>query len=112
MTAATFRTHSYRGRTEVLETLLSAELGRLTRVAEAAGIANARTELAELIAGMPRYRVYPRADAGLSPDDERAVGVAETHARQSGRCDDARLGAVLAVLRSDDAGVCIGPRAS
>jgi (1->4)-alpha-D-glucan 1-alpha-D-glucosylmutase len=99
-----FQAHSYRGRREVLETLLSAELGRLTRVAEAAGIANARTELVELIAGMPRYRVYPRADAGLSPDDERAVGVAETRARQSGHCDDARLGAVLAVLRCDDAG--------
>ena len=89
---------------EVLETLLSAELSRLTRVAEAAGIANARTELVELIAGMPHYRVYPRADARLSPDDERAIGVAETRARQSGRCDDARLGAVLAVLRCDDAG--------
>jgi (1->4)-alpha-D-glucan 1-alpha-D-glucosylmutase len=97
-----FQAHSHRGRTDVLETLLTAELGRLTRVAEAAGIAHARTELAELLAGMPRYRVYPRADAGLSADDEGAIAVAETRARQSGRCDGLRLEALLAVLRCEN----------
>ena len=97
-----FQDHSHRGRAEVLETLLSAELGRLDRAADAAGIAHARTELVELIAGMPRYRVYPRADAGLSADDEGAIAFAEARARQSGRCDAARLGAVLAVLRCED----------
>ncbi len=101
-----FQDHSHRGRTEVLETLLSAELGRLARAADATGIAHARTELVELIAGMPRYRVYPRMDAGLSADDEGAIAVAEARARQSGRCDDTRLGAVLAVLRGE------GPSAS
>lgn len=99
-----FRAHSHRGRTDVLETLLTAELGRLTRIAEAAGIAHARTELVELIAGMPRYRVYPRADAGLSDDDERAIAVAVTRARQSGRCNSVRLEALLTVLRGEDRG--------
>jgi (1->4)-alpha-D-glucan 1-alpha-D-glucosylmutase len=103
-----FQAHSRRGRTEVLESLLSAELGRLTRVAEAAGIAHARTELVELISGMPRYRIYPRAEGGLSPDDEGAVAVAEARARQLGRCDDTRLNAVLAVLRSGDRGSASG----
>ena len=71
---------------------------------EAAGIGEARAELVELIAGMPRYRVYPRADDALSVDDEHAIDVAERTARTSGRCDETRLGAILAVLRgaSDD----------
>jgi (1->4)-alpha-D-glucan 1-alpha-D-glucosylmutase len=99
-----FQAHSHRGRKEVLETLLRAELGRLTRAAGAAGIEDARTELVELIVGMPRYRIYAPADEGLSPDDERAIAVAEARARQSGRCDDARLAAVLAVLRCQDRG--------
>jgi len=99
-----FQAHSRGGRREVLDTLLRAELSRLVRVAEAAGIDDARAELVELIAGMPRYRIYPGADAALSPDDERAIAVAEARARQSGRCDDSRLAAVLAVLRCEDRG--------
>lgn len=98
-----FPVHSHRARREVLESLLSAELGRLTRVAEFAGVEGARAELVELVAGMPRYRVYPRADGGLSLDDERAIDIAEQWARQSGRCDGDRLDAVLRVLRGDDA---------
>ncbi len=94
-----FHAHSHRARREVFEDLLSAELGRLTRVAKAAGIGEARAELVELMAGMPRYRVYPRADDQLSVDEEHAIDVAERSARVSGRCDEARLGAILAVLR-------------
>jgi (1->4)-alpha-D-glucan 1-alpha-D-glucosylmutase len=99
-----FHAHSHRARREVFEDLLSAELARLTRVANAAGIGEARAELVELIAGMPRYRVYPRADEHLSVDEELAIDVAERTARASARCDETRLGAILAVLReaSDD----------
>jgi len=99
--ACDFQIHSHRGRHEVVESLLSAELGRLTRVAGAAGVADARTELAVLIAGMPQYRIYPRADDGLSRDDQRALNAAETWARQSGACDGLRLDAVLAILRGE-----------
>jgi len=94
-----FREHSQGARREVLETLLSAELDRLARVAADAGIAGARTDLIELVAAMPRYRIYPRSDAPLSPDDERVLAEAENVALQSGRCDPARLGAIVAVLR-------------
>ena len=102
--AGDFQAHSHRARSEVLETVLSAELGRLIRVAGAAGIERARTELVELVAGMPQYRVYPRAGALLSSDDERAIAVAGQWARQSGRCDENRLDALLAALRNDDQG--------
>jgi (1->4)-alpha-D-glucan 1-alpha-D-glucosylmutase len=100
--AGDFQAHSHRARSEVLETVLSAELGRLIRVAGAAGIEDARTELVELVAGMPRYRAYPRAGAPLSIDDERAIGVAEQCARQSGRCNENRLGDLVAALRGED----------
>ncbi|MFZ0179932.1 MAG: malto-oligosyltrehalose synthase [Candidatus Dormiibacterota bacterium] len=97
-----FPVHSHRARSEVLETVLSAELSRLIRVAAAAGVDDARSELVELAAGMPRYRVYPRAGAPLSIDDERAIAAAEEWARQSGRCDEQRLDALLAALRGED----------
>jgi (1->4)-alpha-D-glucan 1-alpha-D-glucosylmutase len=100
--AGDFQAHSHRARTEVLETVLTAELGRLIRVAAAVGIEDARIELVELVAGMPQYRIYPRAGTPLSGDDERAIGVAERWARQSGRCDEHRLGALLAALRGED----------
>jgi (1->4)-alpha-D-glucan 1-alpha-D-glucosylmutase len=96
-----FQEHSHRARREVLETLLRPELDRLSRVAGDAGIAGARTELIELVASMPRYRIYPRADEPLSPDDEGALAAAENTALHSGRCDAARLGAIVAVLRGD-----------
>jgi (1->4)-alpha-D-glucan 1-alpha-D-glucosylmutase len=96
-----FATHSNRARREVIETLLRAELGRLTRAAAVAGIDAAQTELVGLIAGMPRYRVYPQPDAALSSDDQRAIDVAERSARDSGACDSTRLAALLAVLRGD-----------
>ena len=96
-----FQAHSQRARREIQETVLSAELARLSRVAATAGIDDARVELVELIAGMPRYRIYPRAGAPLSPDDERAIGVAAARARDSGRCDEGRLAAILSVLHGD-----------
>ena len=99
-----FETNSHRARVLVFEDLLTAELSRLTRVAEQAGIAGADAELVELVAGMPRYRIYPRADDRLSADDERAIGIAEDRARRSGRCDDHRLEDVLAVLRGRGGG--------
>jgi (1->4)-alpha-D-glucan 1-alpha-D-glucosylmutase len=101
--ARDFATHSHRARREVMETLLRAELGRLARAAEVAGIDAAQTELVELIAGMPRYRIYPQPDAALSSDDQRAIDVAERWARDSGRCDDNRLAALVGVLRGDGA---------
>ncbi|HVC40657.1 MAG TPA: malto-oligosyltrehalose synthase [Candidatus Saccharimonadales bacterium] len=103
--AGDFATHSHRARLQVFGDLLSAELGRLTRVAAASGIAGARSELAELVAGMPRYRTYPQGDDRLSADDERAIGIAEERARRSGRCDETRLGALLSVLRGASDGV-------
>jgi (1->4)-alpha-D-glucan 1-alpha-D-glucosylmutase len=97
-----FASHSHRARREVMETLLRAELGRLARAASAAGIDSAQSELVALIAGMPRYRTYPQPDAALSSDDRRAIDMAERWARDSGACDDARLDALLAVLRGDE----------
>jgi (1->4)-alpha-D-glucan 1-alpha-D-glucosylmutase len=73
-----FPAHSHAARREVLEHLLTPELGRITRAAAAAGIENARTELVELIAGMPRYRIYPRLDSPLPPDEQRAIEVVAT----------------------------------
>lgn len=99
-----FHAHAQQARREVIETLLSAELARLTRVAMSAGIKDGRTELIELVAGMPRYRVYPHADVPLSPEDERAIDTAEESARHSGRCDPDRLRALLAALRGEDGG--------
>ncbi len=66
-----FKAHSHRARREIQETLLSAELARLTRVAAAAGVVDAHGELVELIAGMSRYRTYPQPGATLSGDDAR-----------------------------------------
>jgi (1->4)-alpha-D-glucan 1-alpha-D-glucosylmutase len=96
-----FQAHSNEARREMEETTLSAELARLTRVAAAADITDAHVELVELIAGMPCYRIYPRANEALSADDERAIGVAAASALRSGRCDEGRLEAVLAVLRGE-----------
>ena len=96
-----FQAHSNEARREIEETVLSAELARLTRVAAAAGIVDAHDELVELIAGMPRYRIYPRANEALSDDDERATEVAAASALHSGRCDAGRLDAILAVLRAE-----------
>ena len=98
-----FQTHSHRARREIQETVLTDELARLTRVAVAAGIGPVKVELIELIAGMPRYRIYPRGDEPLSPDDERALSVAIARARQSGRCNGERLDAIVSVLRGEGA---------
>ena len=97
-----FQEHSHQARREVLEGLLNPELDRLVRVAGDAGIPGARTELIELVASMPRYRIYPRAEQPLSPDDERALTAAENAALHSGRCDATRLGAIVAVLRANN----------
>lgn len=96
-----FAAHSHASRLDVLERLFEAELGRLTRVAATAGIAPARVELAELLSAMPVYRLYPRGDARLGPDDRRALEMAEAGARQSGRCDAGRLSAIVATLRGE-----------
>jgi (1->4)-alpha-D-glucan 1-alpha-D-glucosylmutase len=96
-----FKAHSHRARREIQEALLSAELARLTRVADAAGISQAHGELVELIAGMSRYRIYPRPGDALSPDDEGAIDLASAYALDAGRCDEGRLAAVISVLRGD-----------
>ena len=97
-----FQAQSHQARREVLEELLGAELDRLVRVANAAGITDTRAELVELVAGMPRYRVYPRGQAPLPDDDQRAIDVAEDWARRSGRCDESRIAALVAVLRGTE----------
>jgi (1->4)-alpha-D-glucan 1-alpha-D-glucosylmutase len=97
-----FAAHSHRARLDVLRGLLSAELGRLARAATAAGIADARTELAELLCAMPVYRLYPRTGEPLTPDDQIGLDVAADGARSTGRCDPARLSALVAALRDDD----------
>jgi (1->4)-alpha-D-glucan 1-alpha-D-glucosylmutase len=94
-----FMTHSRSARREMLQHLLRAELDRLTRCSAAAGIVDAREELVELLASMPRYRIYPGVDGSLSPEDASAMQAAEDGARQSDRCDPGRLDAILAVLR-------------
>ncbi len=68
-----FAAHSHLARLDVLERLLDAELGRLTRVASAAGVSSARVEIAELLSAMPVYRLYPRGDDRLDAVDERAL---------------------------------------
>jgi (1->4)-alpha-D-glucan 1-alpha-D-glucosylmutase len=96
-----FQTHSQNARREIQETALRAELARLTRVAATAGIDDAHVELVELIAGMPRYRIYPQPGEGLLTDDKLAISVAARRARASERCDEDRLEAILSVLRGD-----------
>jgi (1->4)-alpha-D-glucan 1-alpha-D-glucosylmutase len=97
-----FAAHSHRARLDVLHQLLSAELGRLARAASAAGIGDARTELAELLCAMPVYRFYPRAGESLGPDDQLALDVAAEGARSTGRCDLERLSALVDALRGGD----------
>jgi (1->4)-alpha-D-glucan 1-alpha-D-glucosylmutase len=99
-----FQAHAHRARREIQETLLSAELARLTRAAATAGIVQAHVELVELIAGMPRYRIYPQAGETLSLDDERAIEIASARAIASGRCDEGRLHAILSILRCEGDG--------
>jgi (1->4)-alpha-D-glucan 1-alpha-D-glucosylmutase len=97
-----FGAHSHRARLDVLDHLLPAELGRLTRVATAAGIANASIELAELLSSMPVYRLYPHGDEPLAGDDRIALDVAAEGARSGGRCDPQKLSMLLGALRGDD----------
>jgi (1->4)-alpha-D-glucan 1-alpha-D-glucosylmutase len=97
-----FTEHSHRARLDVLDQLLDAELGRLARAATAAGIADARTELTELLCALPVYRLYPRAGEPLGPDDQIALDVAADGARSTGRCDPARLSALVGALRDGD----------
>jgi (1->4)-alpha-D-glucan 1-alpha-D-glucosylmutase len=101
-----FTGHSHCARLDALHQLLEAELGRLERASTAAGIADARTELAELLCAMPVYRLYPRAGEPLGPDDQIALDVAADGARSTGRCDPARLAALVAALRDGD-GECV-----
>ncbi len=98
-----FPAHSHVSRRDVMETLLTAELGRLTRAAAAAGIEGARRELIELLSAMPVYRLYPRAGEPLDPTDETALRVAADGAREAGRSDDARLSALVSALSGQEA---------
>ena len=98
-----FAAHSQNARREVMETLLTAELGRLTRAAASAGIEGARRELTELLSAMPVYRLYPRAGEPLDPTDEVSLRVAADVAREAGRCDDACLSALISALSGRDA---------
>jgi (1->4)-alpha-D-glucan 1-alpha-D-glucosylmutase len=94
-----FAAHSHRARLDVLATLLSAELGRLTRAAAAAGVPDAGIELAELLSGMPVYRLYPSPREPLTTADESALEIATERARSSDRCAPERLAALVATLR-------------
>jgi (1->4)-alpha-D-glucan 1-alpha-D-glucosylmutase len=98
-----FSAHSRHARLDVIEQLLGAELGRLTRVATAAGVADASIELAELLSGLPVYRLYPRGDEQLGGDDQVVLDVAADIARSGGRCDPEKLSMLLGALRGDDA---------
>jgi (1->4)-alpha-D-glucan 1-alpha-D-glucosylmutase len=97
-----FTAHAHRARLDALHQLLGAELGRLARAATAAGIVDARTELAELLCALPVYRLYPRAGEPLGPDDQIALDVAADGASRTGRCDPARLSALVGALREGD----------
>ena len=98
-----FSAHSRHARLDVIDQLLGAELGRLTRVATAAGIADASIELAELLSGLPVYRLYPREGEQLAADDQIALDVAADSARNGGRCDPEKLSMLLGALRGGDA---------
>jgi len=98
-----FAACSHRARLNVLATLLSAELGRLTRAAAAAGVPDAGIELAELLSGMPVYRLYPSPREPLTPADTSALEIATDSARNSDRCDPERLAALAAMLHGDAA---------
>ena len=93
-----FREHARSARLEVLDALLASDLDRLTRAAAAAGIADARTELAELLAGMPVYRLYPRQWAPLTDAEHRHLDAAALSATESGRCRPQTLIAIIRVL--------------
>jgi (1->4)-alpha-D-glucan 1-alpha-D-glucosylmutase len=98
-----FAAHSHRARLDVLGQLLGAELGRLARLATAAGIADAGLEIAELLSGLPVYRMYPGPGEPLATDDAGALDVAVASARRRGHCDSARLAALVAVIRDHGA---------
>ena len=93
-----FPSHSHEARRDVLEHLLRPELNRLARLSTAAGITGAEVELVELLAGMPRYRIYPQDGQPLSSDDQAVLNTAEDAARASNRCDPARLAALVSAL--------------
>ncbi len=93
-----FQAHAHLGRTEALDNLLRPELGRLIRVAGRAGIEGAAEEIIQLIAGMPRYRLYPQGDAPLADDDAAALQVARSAAQQG---DGGRRAALVALLQGD-----------
>lgn len=88
-------------RVQVLEELLSAELDRLAGIAAAAGIDGARTELAQLLAGMPVYRIYPHAWEPLSAGDRARLQQAAADAAPCDGCDTGRVAALVAVLSAD-----------
>lgn len=82
---SSFAVHAREGRLLALDTLLSADLDRLTRAATAAGIPGARPELRQLIAAMPVYRLYPQEWEPLRVEDavalDEALRIAGPHSR-------------------------------
>ncbi|HEX6538478.1 MAG TPA: malto-oligosyltrehalose synthase [Candidatus Dormibacteraeota bacterium] len=94
-----FTEHAREGRLFALDTLLGAELDRLARAAQRAGIADARPELRLLLGGMPVYRLYPRRWDALSREDERALDEVVTTVRP--KCREAVLSAIAAVLQAN-----------
>ncbi|MFN2582460.1 MAG: malto-oligosyltrehalose synthase, partial [Candidatus Dormibacteria bacterium] len=101
--AGDFASHACQARLQVLAQLLSADLDRLTRVATAAGIADARDELGALLAAMPVYRVYPRDGTPLDEAGARIVDAAVASASASGACDERRLQSIRAVVLGEEA---------
>ncbi len=98
-----FAEHTRVARRDVLGSLLRAELGRLTRAAVSARIATSDTELTELLSAMPVYRLYPQAGEPLGQADEAWLRMAADAARAAGRCDEARLSALVSALSGADA---------
>ena len=94
-----FAEHARDGRLVALQTLLSSELDRVARCAAAAGISNAHSELVQLLAAMPRYRLYARGWAPLCAADSAALESAVRRARP--HCRPGTLTAILRVLRAE-----------
>ena len=97
-----FAAHSREARLFVLDTLLESELDRLARVASAAGLGDARSELRALLATMPVYRVYPHDGETLSSPDQAALERASDIATTYGDCDPEKLKTVVRTLIAGD----------
>ena len=97
--ARSFTEHAREGRLFALDTLLSAELDRLARTAQRAGIPDARPELRLLLAAMPVYRLYPQRWEPLGRAD--AASLDEVVAVARAKCREAVLTAIVGVLQAN-----------